>query len=110
MLDSYQSAAGVEIALSILTHRQLSPELRKQVSDGTLGAPAAKRAWTQEGMTLDISSLVGNINVPTTVIVSAASRSVDERHSFGPASSLHFRQNCPLSGEWPPSTKRRPAG
>ena len=75
MLDSYQSAAGVDIALSILTHRQLSPELRQQVTDDTLGgAPAAKRAWTQEGMTLDITGLVGNINVPTTVIVGDADK------------------------------------
>jgi pimeloyl-ACP methyl ester carboxylesterase len=68
MLDSCQSSAGVDIALSILTSRQLSPELGQQVVDDTLGgAPAARSA--QEGMTLDISGLVGNINVPTTVIV-----------------------------------------
>jgi pimeloyl-ACP methyl ester carboxylesterase len=73
--DSYQSSAGVDIALSILTSRQLSPELRKQVVDDTIGgAPAAKRAWTQEGMTLDISGIVGNINVPTTVIVGDADK------------------------------------
>lgn len=70
MLKGYQSAEGVEVALSNLTARQLSPELQKQViEDSLVGAPAAKRAWTHEGMTLDISSLVGNIDVPTTVIV-----------------------------------------
>jgi pimeloyl-ACP methyl ester carboxylesterase len=70
ILESYQSPAGVDVALSILTSKQLSPELRKQVADDTLGgAPAAKRAWTEEGMTLDITDLVGSINVPTTVIV-----------------------------------------
>jgi pimeloyl-ACP methyl ester carboxylesterase len=75
ILDSYQSPAGVDIALSILTSRRLSSELRKQVIDDTLGgAPAAKRAWTQKGMTLDISGLVGNINVPTTVIVGDADK------------------------------------
>jgi pimeloyl-ACP methyl ester carboxylesterase len=75
ILDSYQSAAGVDIALPILTSGQLSPELRQQVIDDTLGgAPAAKRAWTQQGMTLDISGLVGNINVPTTVIVGDADK------------------------------------
>jgi pimeloyl-ACP methyl ester carboxylesterase len=75
ILDSYQSPAGVDIALSILTSRRLSSELRKQVIDDTLGgAPAAKRAWTQEGMTLDISGLVENINVPTTVIVGDADK------------------------------------
>ncbi len=78
-LDSYQSPAGVEIALSNLTARPLSPELRKQVTDDTLGgALAAKRAWTEEGMTLDITDLVGNINVPTTVIVGDADRVENE--------------------------------
>ena len=49
MLESYQSPAGVEFALSILTSRQLSPELRQQVIDDTLsGSPAAKAAWTAE--------------------------------------------------------------
>jgi pimeloyl-ACP methyl ester carboxylesterase len=75
ILDSYQSPGGVDIALSILTEKQLSPALRKQVADDTLGgAPAAKSAWTQEGMTLDISGLVGKINVPTTVIVGDADK------------------------------------
>jgi pimeloyl-ACP methyl ester carboxylesterase len=75
MLESYQSPAGVEFALSILTSRQLSPELRQQVIDDTLsGSPAAKAAWTQAGMTLDISDIVGNINVPTTVIVGDADK------------------------------------
>jgi pimeloyl-ACP methyl ester carboxylesterase len=75
ILDSYQSPAGVDIALSIITSKQLSPELRKQVIEDTLGgAPAAKSAWTQEGMTLDISDLVGKINVPTTVIVGDADK------------------------------------
>jgi pimeloyl-ACP methyl ester carboxylesterase len=79
ILDSYQSAAGVDIALSNLTHRQLSPELRKQVTDDSLGgAPAAKSAWTQEGTMLDISNLVGNINVPTTVIVGDADKAENE--------------------------------
>jgi pimeloyl-ACP methyl ester carboxylesterase len=75
MLNSYQSAAGVDVALSIISHRPLSPELRQQVTEDTLGgAPAAKSAWTQEGMTLDITGLVGNINVPTTVIVGGADK------------------------------------
>ena len=75
MLESYQSSAGVESALSILTSRQLSPELRRQVIDDTLsGVPAAKAAWTQAGMMLDISAVVGDINVPTTVIVGDADK------------------------------------
>ena len=79
ILDSYQSAAGVDIALSVLASRQLSAELRQQVIDDTLGgAPAAKVAWTQEGMALDITSLVGTINVPTTVIVGDADKVENE--------------------------------
>ena len=73
MLKSYQSAAGVDVALSRITRKQLPPELRQQVVDDTLGGtPAAKSAWPQEGMTLDITDLVGKINVPTTVIVGDA--------------------------------------
>jgi pimeloyl-ACP methyl ester carboxylesterase len=75
MLESYQSPAGVEFALSILTSRQLSPKLRQQVIDDTLGgSPAAKAAWTQAGMTLDITGIVGDINVPTTIIVGDADK------------------------------------
>jgi pimeloyl-ACP methyl ester carboxylesterase len=75
MLESYQTPAGVEFALSILTSRQLSPTLRQQVIDDTLGgAPAAKAAWTQAGMTLDVTEIVGDINVPTTVIVGDADK------------------------------------
>ncbi len=75
ILESYQSEAGVDVALSIITHRKLSPELRQQVIEDTLGgAPAAKIAWPQEGMALDITKLVGNINVPTTIIVGDADK------------------------------------
>jgi pimeloyl-ACP methyl ester carboxylesterase len=75
MLAGYQSATGVEAALSILTERPLSPQLRQQVvDDSTGGAPAAKSAWTQEGMTLDITDVVGKINVPTTVIIGDADK------------------------------------
>jgi pimeloyl-ACP methyl ester carboxylesterase len=75
MLKSYQSAEGVKIALSHLTARELSPELQNQViEDSVGGALEAKRAWTQAGMILDISELVGKINVPTTVIVGDADR------------------------------------
>ena len=78
-LNSYLSPAGVEIALTILTSRQLSPELRKQVTDDTLGGTfAAKRAWFEQGMTLDVRDLVGNINVPTTVVVGDADKVENE--------------------------------
>jgi pimeloyl-ACP methyl ester carboxylesterase len=75
MLSAYQSAEGVKMALPRLAARQLSPELQEQVvEDSVNGAPAAKRAWPQEGMALDISNLVGNINVPATVIVGDADK------------------------------------
>src|SRR5882724_3000557 len=75
MLASYQTATGVEAALSILTARQLSPKLRQQVVDDSIGgAPAAKSAWTQAGMTLDVTDLVGKIDVPTTVIIGDADK------------------------------------
>jgi pimeloyl-ACP methyl ester carboxylesterase len=75
MLESYQTRAGVETALTILAEKPLSPELRQQVVDDTLsGSPLAKKAWTERGMTLDISGVVGNINVPTTAIVGDADR------------------------------------
>jgi pimeloyl-ACP methyl ester carboxylesterase len=75
ILESYQTPAGIEFALSILTSRRLSPTLRQQVIDDTLGgSPAAKVAWTQAGMTLDVSDIVGNINVPTTVVVGDADK------------------------------------
>ena len=75
ILESYQTPAGVEFAFSILTSRQLSPALRQQVIDDTLGgSPAAKTAWTQAGMTLDITGIVGDINVPTTVIIGDADK------------------------------------
>jgi pimeloyl-ACP methyl ester carboxylesterase len=79
-LKSYLSAEGLETALTVLTHRQLSPELRQQVVDDTLGgAVAAKRAWFDQGMSLDIRDLVANINVPTTVIVGDADKVENER-------------------------------
>ena len=75
ILASYQTATGVEAALSILTARQLSPILRQQVVDDSIGgAPAAKSAWTEAGMTLDVTDLVGKINVPTTVIIGDADK------------------------------------
>lgn len=78
-LKSYLSAEGLETALTVLAHRQLSPELRQQVVDDTLGgAVAAKRAWFDQGMSLDIRDLVANINVPTTVIVGDADKVENE--------------------------------
>ena len=64
MLDSYQTREGVEAAITILAERPLSPKLRQQVIDDALsGSPSAKRAWTERGMTLDITSIVYQIDV-----------------------------------------------
>jgi pimeloyl-ACP methyl ester carboxylesterase len=86
MVKSYQSAEGVKMAIPRLAAKQLSPELEKQiVEDSVNAAPAAKRAWPQEGMAVDISNLVGNINVPTTIIVGDADKVEPEavlRHEF----------------------------
>jgi len=71
------------------------------VIDDTLsGSPAAKAAWTQAGMTLDISDIVGNINVPTTVIVGDADKVETEpflRRELGPRIS---GQNSSCFPEW----------
>ena len=78
-LESYLSPAGVGNALTILSYRALSPALRQQVIDDTLrGALPAKRAWFDDGMSLDIQDLVGNIDVPTTVIVGDADKVENE--------------------------------
>ena len=120
MLESYQTPAGVEFALSILTSRQLSPELRQQVIDDTLsGSQAAKAAWTQAGMTLDISDIVGNINVPTTIIVGDADKVETEpllRREFAPRISGaefivlpgvgHLSSLKPRASWQPPSQRR----
>ena len=75
ILDSYQTPAGTDFALSVITEKKLSPGLRKQVVEDSLGgAPAAKSAWTEQGMALDIGGLVGTINVPTTVILGNADK------------------------------------
>jgi len=75
ILESYQSPAGIDTALAILAEKPLSPELRQQVVDDSLGgSPLAKKAWTERGMSLDISGVVGSIDVPTTVIVGDADR------------------------------------
>jgi hypothetical protein len=41
----------VEGALATLAEEPLSPELSEQLIDDALSGPAAKRAWTERGMT-----------------------------------------------------------
>ena len=79
MLESYQTREGVEAALRILAEKPLSLTLREQVIEDTLGgAPAAKRAWTERGMTLDITASADRIDVPTVVIVGDSDRVENE--------------------------------
>jgi pimeloyl-ACP methyl ester carboxylesterase len=79
MLDSYQSRQGAEMALTILTEKPLSAELREQVIADTLaGTPEAKAAWPQDGMLLDISEAARRIDVSTLVIVGDADRVENE--------------------------------
>jgi pimeloyl-ACP methyl ester carboxylesterase len=62
--------------------RSLNPDVKAAFSNAPAagdrryagGAPAAKAAWTQAGMTLDITEIVEDINVPTTVIVGNADK------------------------------------
>jgi pimeloyl-ACP methyl ester carboxylesterase len=69
MLASYQSAEGVAQALTVLSRRVLADKDRAMVEADTLrGAEAAKRAWTENGMTADVGGR-GSFNGPVTVVV-----------------------------------------
>ncbi|ALM84120.1 alpha/beta fold hydrolase [Bordetella sp. N] len=69
MLASYQSPAGVEQALAVLTHQALAEEDKQQVLADTLqGAPQAKAYWTDAGMLADIGAVAG-ITAPVLIVV-----------------------------------------
>lgn len=68
MLESYESAVGVEQALRMLAGPSLPPEDLAGVTRDTLGgAPEAKREWTERGMVADLEVAAGYLDVPTTV-------------------------------------------
>jgi len=73
MLDSYATPDGVRDALQVLTHRQLSDDQRRQVTEDTVGgAEGAKIAWVSQGMALDISEQTAAISAPACIIVGSA--------------------------------------
>ena len=76
LAGAYASKEAVEAALdTMLTARTLTAQDRAQVIEDSLaGAPAAKAAWPQATSLEDISSEVGNINVPTVVLAGAEDR------------------------------------
>jgi pimeloyl-ACP methyl ester carboxylesterase len=70
MLQSYQSAEGVEQALKNLAGPKLPDAERAGVIADTLaGEPGAKREWTEHGMVEDLGLASGDIAVPVTVPV-----------------------------------------
>jgi 3-oxoadipate enol-lactonase len=70
MLASYETREGALQALSVLAGPSLSEALREQVIADTLrGAPEAKRAWTERGMTEDVSAGLAGVSVPVSVVV-----------------------------------------
>ncbi len=76
MLQSYQSAAGVEQqALEMLAGPLLPLEDRTGVLSDTLaGMPEAKREWTEHGMVADLGITAGDIAVPTVMLVGSLDR------------------------------------
>jgi 3-oxoadipate enol-lactonase len=70
MLASYQSREGVLQALGVLAGSPLADPAREQVIADTLrGAPDAKRAWPEHGMTQDISAGLEGCTLPVSVLV-----------------------------------------
>ncbi len=75
MIASYQARQGAETVVGILSERRLTDAHREQVIEDTLrGAPDAKRAWPERGMTKDISEKASEIDVPVRVIVGSADK------------------------------------
>lgn len=74
-LEGYQSEEGVQKVLSILAERPLSKAHRRQIVEDTLGGQeAAKEAWINQNMAVDISDAASAIDVPVDVIVGDADR------------------------------------
>jgi len=70
MLASYQSREGVLQALGVLAGSPLPHALREQVVDDTLrGEAGAKRAWSDLGMTQDVSAGLKGVTLPVDVLI-----------------------------------------
>jgi pimeloyl-ACP methyl ester carboxylesterase len=68
-VELYQTRAGAETVIGNLTPHLLPEAHREQIIADTLrGAPAAKRAWPEDGMVQDISDRVATIRVPLHVV------------------------------------------
>ena len=79
MLDSYQTREGAETVVGILAASPLDQGQREQVIEDILsGAPGAKRVWTEEGMTRDITAQASRIAVPVHVIVGSEDKIEEE--------------------------------
>ena len=79
MLDSYQTREGAETVVGILSARLLDRDRREQVIEDILsGAPDAKRAWTEGGMTQDITTEASQITVPVHVVVGSEDKIEEE--------------------------------
>ena len=70
MLASYQSRDGALSALEVLGGHDLPTHLREQVlADILAGHPDAKRAWTDGGMTQDITAMISGLQLPVEIVV-----------------------------------------
>jgi pimeloyl-ACP methyl ester carboxylesterase len=70
MVAAYQTREGV---MEIIAELPLSQAYREQIVDDALsGAPATKRAWPEQGMTMDIREQASRIDVPIKIIVGSA--------------------------------------
>ena len=70
MTASYETREGV---MEIIAKLPLSETYREQiVEDALSGAPAAKRAWPEQGMVMDIREEATRIDVPVHIIVGSA--------------------------------------
>lgn len=70
MLKSYQTREGVLEALQVLTYQPIEEyEKEALIADTLGGTSAAKRYWTEHGMTAELATGLLQINVPTIIVV-----------------------------------------
>ena len=75
MLESYQTRQGVLEALKVLTYLPIDEQEKEALIADTLGGtPAAKRYWTDHGMTAELGTDSLQINVPTIIVVGGQDR------------------------------------
>ena len=70
MLESYQTREGILEALQVLTYQPIDEQEREALIADTLGGTsAAKRYWTEHGMTTELGTDLLPITVPTIIVV-----------------------------------------